>query len=151
MAEKCPIREKGCNAMKKKSMSVPEMARILGIKKTDSYWLIKKHFFTVITVAGHMRVMIDSFEEWYANQVHYKKVDGTPPGKNLDKTSMSIQQTADLLGVSQYTVYEILKRNGNIKTFKVGMYLRIDKASFEEWYRSQSRYKKVNRNEEIKK
>ena len=49
--------------MKKKSMSVPEMARILGIKKTDSYWLIKKHFFTVITVAGHMRVMIDSFEE----------------------------------------------------------------------------------------
>ena len=78
-------------------------------------------------------------------------MDGTPPGKNLDKTSMSLQQTADLLGVSQYTVYEILKRNGNIKTFKVGMYLRIDKASFEEWYRSQSRYKKVNRNEEIKK
>lgn len=103
--------------MKKKSMSVPEMARILGIKKTDSYWLIKKHFFTVITVAGHMRVMIDSFEEWYANQVHYKKVDGTRPGKNLDKTSMSVQQTADLLGVSQITVYEILKRNGNIKTF----------------------------------
>ena len=119
--------------MKKKSMSVPEMARILGIKKTESYWLVKKHFFTVITVAGHMRVMIDSFEEWYANQVHYKKVDGTPPGKNLDKTSMSVQQTADLLGVSQYTVYEILKRNGNIKNFKVGMYLRIDKTSFEEW------------------
>ena len=44
----------------------------------------------------------------------------------------------------------ILKRNSNIKTFKVGMYLRIDKASFEEWYCSQSRYKKVNRNEAIK-
>ena len=135
--------------MKKKSMPVSEMARILGIKKTDSYWLIKKNFFTVITVAGKMRVMVDSFEEWYANQVHYKKVDGTPPGSNLDMTSMSVQQTADLLGVSQYTIYEILKRNHNIKTFKVGMYLRIDKESFEQWYCSQSRYKKVNRNEAI--
>lgn len=96
-----------------------------------------------------MRVMVDSFEEWYANQVHYKKVDGTPPGSNLDMTSMSVQQTADLLGVSQYTIYEILKRNDNIKTFKVGMYLRIEKESFEQWYRSQSRYKKVNRNEAI--
>ena len=58
----------------KTSMSVMEMGRMLGLKKTDSYWLVKKRFFETVVVAGRMRVMIDSFEEWYASQTHYKKV-----------------------------------------------------------------------------
>ena len=31
--------------MDKKSISVPEMRRILGLGKTESYWLIKKGYF----------------------------------------------------------------------------------------------------------
>lgn len=50
--------------MNKKSMSVPEMRRILGLGKTESYWLVKKNYFKTIVVAGKMRVMVDSFEEW---------------------------------------------------------------------------------------
>ena len=30
------------NARKRTSMSVPEMGRLLGLCKTESYWLIKK-------------------------------------------------------------------------------------------------------------
>lgn len=60
--------------MKKKSMSVMEMGRMLGLKKTNSYWLIKKGWFETIIVAGKMRVLVDSFEEWYRNQTHYKKI-----------------------------------------------------------------------------
>ena len=30
-------------------------------------WLIKKNYLKTITVGGTMRVMIDSFEKWYAN------------------------------------------------------------------------------------
>lgn len=64
--------QKSCTS-KKKSMSVPEMRRMLGLGKTASYWLVKKGYFQTITAGGKMRVMIDSFEEWYSNQTHYKK------------------------------------------------------------------------------
>lgn len=62
---------------KRTSMSVLEMGRMLGLGKTESYWLIKKNYFKTILVGNTMRVMIDSFEEWYANQFKYQKVDGT--------------------------------------------------------------------------
>ncbi len=60
---------------RKKSMSVPEMGRLLGLGKTESYYLVKKNWFQVVTIGGKMRVMVDSFEEWYAGQNHYKKKD----------------------------------------------------------------------------
>ena len=66
----------------KTSMSVPEMGKMLGLGKVESYWLVKKNYFKTIQVAGRMRVMLDSFEDWYAGQFHYKKVDGTPPERN---------------------------------------------------------------------
>ena len=66
----------------KKSISVPEMGRILGLGKVESYWLVKKNYFTTIQVAGRMRVMLDSFEDWYAGQFHYKKVDGHPQAQS---------------------------------------------------------------------
>lgn len=59
----------------KKSMSVMEMGRLLGLGKTESYWLIKKNYFTTIIAGKRMRVMLDSFEAWYAGQTYYKKVD----------------------------------------------------------------------------
>ena len=62
-------------SISKKSISVPEMRRMLGLGKTASYWLVKKGYFKTIIAGGKMRVMLDSFEEWYQNQTHYKKVD----------------------------------------------------------------------------
>lgn len=45
----------------KKTMSVPEMRRLLGLKKTDSYWLVHRNFFQTYIVNGQMRVDIASF------------------------------------------------------------------------------------------
>lgn len=59
--------------MSKKTMSVMEMGRLLGLKKTDSYYVANKGWFKIILVGGKRRIMIDSFEEWYRNQSHYKK------------------------------------------------------------------------------
>ena len=61
--------------MERKSMSVPKMGRMLGLSKTESYWLVKKNYFTTIIVGKRMRVMLDSFESWYVGQTHYKKVN----------------------------------------------------------------------------
>ena len=60
--------------MEKKTMKVRDMGRMLGLGKTESYWLVKKGYFETIVVANQMRVVIDSFEKWYVSQTHYKKV-----------------------------------------------------------------------------
>ena len=81
---------------KKTTMSVAEMRKMLGLKKTESYWLIHKNQFETITVCGKMRIVLDSFENWYANQVHYKKINGEAPGKEIRKTSLSIRDLSEL-------------------------------------------------------
>ena len=134
--------------MKKKSMSVREMRRLLGLGKTESYWLVKKNYFDTVIIAGKMRVMIESFENWYANQLYYKKIIGEAPGKNWTSITMSIQETARLLGIAEGTLYDLMKKKP-FKTVKVGMYTRIYIDSFEDWYNSQSHYKKVIKNEEV--
>lgn len=127
----------------KKSMSVPEMRRMLGLGKTESYWLIKKGWFKTIMLFGKIRVMTDSFEEWYANQFHYKKVDGTLPGQSWRHT-MSIRETADILGIAPTTVYSLLDKD-LFTVLTVSGKKRIDKESFEEWYSSQSHYHKATK------
>ena len=134
--------------MKKKSMSVREMRRLLGLGKTEAYWLVKKNYFDTVIIAGKMSVMIESFENWYANQLHYKKIIGEAPGKNWTSITMSIQETASLLGIAEGTLYDLMKKKP-FKTVKVGMYTRIYIDSFEDWYNSQSHYKKVIKNEEV--
>jgi len=134
--------------MNKKSMAVTEMRRMLGLGKTASYWLIQKNYFETIIVAGKMRVMVDSFEEWYASQLHYKKVDGTPAGEKWTAITMSVQETANLLGIEVSTFYDLLKKKP-FQMVKVGQGTRIYKDSFEEWYHSQIHYKKVGIHKEV--
>lgn len=93
--------------MKKKSMSVREMRRLLGLGKTESYWLVKKNYFDTVIIGGKMRVMIESFENWYANQLHYKKIIGEAPGKNWKSITMSIQETARLLWLMRYIYFSL--------------------------------------------
>lgn len=125
---------------KKTTMSVPEMQRLLGLGKTDAYWLVKKQCFETVVVAGKMRVVIDSFEHWYANQVKHSKVHGPPPGKELRAKSYSPQELAEELGVALSTIYDIIKRC-HIETFEVDTWMRIPKDSFREWYSAQHKYR----------
>ena len=125
----------------KKTMSVPEMRRLLGLKKTDSYWLVHRNFFQTYIVNGQMRVDIASFEKWYANQVKHRKVDGPEPGAELTRMSYSFAEVAEMLGVSGAVVYEIWDKN-NLETFTVDFVKRIPKEVFEKWYAGQTRYRK---------
>ena len=80
-------------------------------KKTDRYWLVHKNVFESKEIAGKIRINIASFEKWYANQIKYHKVTGEEPGKDLNSWSYSVKEVADLLGVDDYLVYELLKKN----------------------------------------
>ncbi|MDD4509329.1 MAG: helix-turn-helix domain-containing protein [Oscillospiraceae bacterium] len=126
----------------KASFSVPEMRRILGMRKTDSYWLVKKGCFATVIVGGHIRIMRDSFEKWYAGQFHYRKADGSPPGAKWTATTRSIRETAHLLNIKEATLYDLLKKKP-FKTLQIDNRTRIDIESFEAWYSSQTHYKKI--------
>ena len=126
--------------MDKTSISVPEMQRILGMKKVEAYWLVKQGHFKVILVGRKMRIMLDSFEDWYGRQFHYKKVNGPEPGQLLPP-SWTVPEVADILGLNPGSVYELIKNHSPFKTFKVDGQTRIPKENFETWYRSQSHYK----------
>ena len=127
-----------------KTMSVPEMRKLLGLKKTESYWLVHRNFFKTEIIGGVMRIDIESFEKWYANQVKHKKVNGEAPGKELKKTSYSFQEAANLLGVNNANLYEIWKKE-NRKTITVDFVMRIPKEEFEKWYEQQDVYKKPDK------
>lgn len=127
------------NKMPRTSMSVREMGQSLGIKKVESYWLVKKNLFEVRVVAGKMRVMIASFDEWYASQFHYKKVNGEPPGSKWTASTLSVSEVAAVLGIAEATVYDVFKK-GYFQTLKIDNRTRVDRASFDEWFSSQTRY-----------
>lgn len=124
---------------KRTSMSVPEMGKLLGLCKTEAYWLIKKNYFETVLVGGTMRVMIDSFEKWYANQFKYHKFDGTPPGEEMKETTYSVSELGQLLGLKEATAYELIGK-GYFEVVDILGKRRITKASFERWYASQSIY-----------
>lgn len=90
----------------KKTMSVPDVMRILGLGKTATYRLINQCRFKTYLVLGKMRVDVDSFEDWYAGQFHYEKVNGERPGKKYGKT-LSPLTVAKVLGIPRSTANDL--------------------------------------------
>ena len=127
----------------KTTMSVREMGKMLGLKKVESYWLVHKEYFDTILVNGKMRVVIESFENWYAGQIKYRKVSGEPPGKRLKEESYSARDIAEMLHINESYAYEVM-RNAGIEPVIVDYWKRFPKAAFEQWYEGQTRF----RNEE---
>ena len=127
-------------SQKKETMSVREMREILGIKKTDSYWLIKRNYFKTVIVGRKIRVDIASFEKWYANQVHHHKVNGEEPGQELMESSYSIRDIAAMLGIAEASVYDMIDRE-KLPVIDIQHHWRINKELFHQWYRNQDHYR----------
>ena len=124
----------------KKTISVRDMGRLLGLQKVESYWLVHKNRFETILVNGKMRIIKDSFEKWYANQVKYKKIDGSPPGEELRASSYSVRELSELLATDENNIYALLKSK-ELLSIKVDYWMRIPKDAFEKWYASQNRFR----------
>lgn len=128
------------SATEKKSMSVREMGRMLGLKKVESYWLVHKEYFETVLVGGKMRVVVDSFEEWYRRQFHYKKVDGEAPGSDYAHT-LSVQEFADLIGVSGSAAYSLVDTQG-FETTIINGRKQLFKAEVYGWIETHPTYKR---------
>ena len=127
-------------AVQKTTISVPEMTRLLGLKKTEGYWLVHKNCFQTVSIAGQMRIVLSSFEDWYANQTHYKKIDGSAPGSEVESISYSIKDLSELLNISDDSVYELLERE-SIPVIMVSNQKRVKKRIFHKWLSQQSHYR----------
>ena len=131
----------------KKTMTVPDVMRILGLGKTATYRLINQCRFKTYLVMGKMRVDVDSFEDWYSGQFHYKKVNGERPGKKYGKT-LSPLTVAKALGIPRSTANDLMN-DGIVEFIWVDGKRRIKRESFEKWYASQNKYIKVKEIEEV--
>lgn len=124
----------------KTTMAVSELQKLFGLCKTEAYWLVHKNYFHTIQVSGKIRIDIASFEDWYARQVKYKKLDGPPPGEILRRESYSAREIGEMLGLSESYVYELMKQAG-VEPVLVDYRQRWPKDVFDQWYSSQSRYR----------
>ena len=83
------------------TMTVQAMGRMLGLKKTESYYLLHKHHFQTVTINHQLRVVRASFEQWYEHQDKYRKVDGPEPGAMLQTQFYSVAEIADMNGTGR--------------------------------------------------
>jgi len=123
----------------KETMSVKEMAEMLGLCKSESYYLVKKNYFKVIPYYKGLRVDIKSFEAWYKTQFRYKKVNGEEPGEKYKDKTFSAKQVMAMLNCSAAHVFELIATN-QFKSYNISGYARIDIASFQEWLSKQDKY-----------
>lgn len=124
------------------TMTVRAMGALLGLKKTESYYLVNKKLFDTVVIAGQLRVVRASFEEWYALQDWYKKVDGDPPGAALHENMYSIRDIQKILGLANESVRELIHREKLLTLTLEGKFW-VPKVIFDDWYASQSRYRNM--------
>ena len=128
----------------------PEQAHEIGMELAKEI-LGGKYEFVLTThidkdhVHNHLIFNAVSFADhkhWYANQFKYQKVDGTPPGEELKKTTYSMEELGQRLGLKEATAYELVAK-GHFDVVDVLGKRRVTKESFERWYASQTDYRTV--------
>lgn len=131
-------RSKGA-AKNNKYMSVAEMGDLLGLKKTDRYYLLHKGLFETTQASGKTWVDVESFEKWYERQDRYTKVTGEKPGKKLREQAYSVRDIMEILDISKDTARYIIDKN-QFHLTQTGSCMRVSKEEFDGWYVSQKRY-----------
>lgn len=125
----------------KKTMSVPEMRWLLGLKKTDGYWLVHRNFFQTYIVNRQMRVDIARFEKWYEHQIMYQKVGRMPTITDLEKDYIRLQDAADLLEITKEKLSVITRASRFKEYFEIRVFEDkrwISKKSFQCFLNAQS-------------
>lgn len=115
---------------------------MLGIGKTESYWLLQNKGLRTFLFQGCMRIKKEDFWDWYDRQTKHRLIGGPPPGRALQEMSYSVRELTELLSVSRDTIYALLKKNV-FDTFQADGHTRVTKDSFERWYANQSRFRKA--------
>lgn len=117
------------------TLSASEAGAVLGMEGSRLYEFLKTEPFDIVWADDHPRIDKHSLEEWMAQRA-------------ILETTFSATEVAAMLGVHRNTVYNLIAK-GLFKTERYNDRPRIDKESFEAWYRGQKRYLKVNTRKEV--
>ena len=63
-------------------MTVPEMGKLLGLKKTDRYWLVHKNVFESKEIAGKIRSILPALKNGTPIRLNTIKLPEKNQGKN---------------------------------------------------------------------
>ena len=63
-------------------MTVPEMGKLLGLKKTDRYWLVHKNVFESKEIAGKIRINMPALKNGTPIRLNIIKLPEKNQGKN---------------------------------------------------------------------
>ena len=129
------------------------MGRLLGLKKTEQYWLVHKDLFETTVFLGKTWIRRDSFEKWYATQAEYKKVperfliDAAEREsrwrKNYRRTDpdyYTIGEAAEKFGIPRATIYRWVKKD-KIYSERIDTMLLLPRKSFDLWVKKNVRGK----------
>ena len=87
------------------SISVKEMAELLGISDDTAYTIIKRDGIETFEVDYWKRIRKDVFEKWYKGQTKYRTVEDRERDKELEETGYTIPEIARMLLISRNEVY----------------------------------------------
>ena len=144
-------------AAEETSITMPEMATLLGVERNDVYRILKdpqyKDIFEIIVIAARKRITIDSFEKFLLEQEQYFLVEdpGCPdpdsqnlaPGDHRDVfrkfgKNITRAQAARLAGVSKDSISAWISE-GCFPGAVIGGAIRIPRKEFYTWLRSRKR------------
>ena len=118
---------------------------MLGIHESSAYALIQKKLVKTFLADGWMRISKDEFDRWYASQSRFRTEQDKERDKDLEDSSLTLPEMAELLGISRNKVYRILERDTDIlQTITIGGRKRVTRDSFELWYAGQNEYRKLS-------
>ena len=149
---------------KKTTMSVTEMRKLLGLKKTDSYsvrdiaqmlsidessvyYLIKRNQIPTFKVETWIRIRKDDFDRWYASQNKHRTQEDREKDAMKEAEPLTMPEMAQELYITRKDVYNILAKKENQDIFDIVVIAdkkRVTRESFERWYAGQSKYRKLS-------
>ncbi len=86
------------------TMTVQAMGRLLGLKKTESYYLLHKHHFETVTINHQLRVVRASFEHGTRIRTSRERWTGPEPGATSDVVDCVAEIADMLLGMIKVSV-----------------------------------------------
>ena len=119
------------------------MGKLLGLKKTDRYWLVHKNVFESKEIAGKMRINIASFEKWYDSQSRYRTKEDREKDAIVEEATITMLEMARLLGLTRSQVYQILrnpKYSHFFETIVIAEKKRITKENFQKFLEGQDQF-----------
>ena len=127
----------------KRTMSVPEMRKLLGIKRRKATGWYTRITLKQNSLTEPCVLILQVLKSGMRDQTKHKKVTGEKPGAQLCAASYSFRDVANMLGEYDGTIYDLWNRKG-LPTVTVNYRKRIPREIFGSWYEKQNEYHKVD-------